>query len=167
LYAFISHSPATFPSQEPDIDNAPLARRKRRRTSPHELNILNKEFKLGSTPNKARRVEIAKVVHMTEKAVQIWFQNKRQALRKQSNVEKEVLELPLTDVPIHQQHEQQLQQSGHLTAAAPPPPPPPQPHAPMYPLPAQAQAPSPQHVPPIVSSTPTKPAKSNLSILIQ
>ncbi|CCG25149.1 Yox1 homeodomain-containing transcriptional repressor [Candida orthopsilosis Co 90-125] len=149
LYAFISHSPATFPSQEPDIDNAPLARRKRRRTSPHELNILNKEFELGSTPNKARRVEIAKVVHMTEKAVQIWFQNKRQALRKQSNVEKEILELPPTDVPIHQQHQQQLQQKSQHTTTS-------------YPVPAQPQ----EHAP-IVSSTPTKPIKSNVSIMIQ
>lgn len=95
-FAFISHSPATYPSQEPSIDNAPLARRKRRRTSPNELAILNSEFEIGSTPNKARRIEIAKKVNMTEKAVQIWFQNKRQSLRKQSNVEKEVTELPPT-----------------------------------------------------------------------
>ncbi|KAI5958160.1 YOX1 [Candida margitis] len=141
LYAFISHSPATFPSQEPDIDNAPLARRKRRRTSPHELNILNREFELGSTPNKSRRIEIAKVVQMTEKAVQIWFQNKRQALRKQSNVEKEICELPPTDVPIEQQLEQQQQH--------------------------QPTTPSEAVVFPIVSSTPTKPTKSNLSIMIQ
>lgn len=93
-YAFISHSPATFPNQEPSIDNAPLARRKRRRTSPNELSILNKEFEIGSTPNKPRRIEIAKRVSMTEKAVQIWFQNKRQSLRKHTAVEKEVTEIP-------------------------------------------------------------------------
>lgn len=156
LYAFISHSPATFPSQEPDIDNAPLARRKRRRTSPHELNILNKEFELGSTPNKARRIEIAKVVHMTEKAVQIWFQNKRQALRKQSNVEKEILELPPTDVPIHQQHVQQLQQQKGQLAPIPTA------TTSHIPLSAHSQEPA-----PIVSSTPTKPIKSNLSIMMQ
>lgn len=95
-YAFISHSPATFPSQEPSIDNVPLARRKRRRTSPNELSILNSEFELGSTPNKSRRLEIASRVTMSEKAVQIWFQNKRQSLRKASSNEKEVTELPPT-----------------------------------------------------------------------
>lgn len=99
-YAFISHSPATFPLQEPSIDNAPLARRKRRRTSPNELSILNKEFLVGSTPNKMRRIEIAAKVNMTEKAVQIWFQNKRQSLRKQLNHEKEVTELPPTPVAM-------------------------------------------------------------------
>lgn len=99
-WAFISHSPATYPSQEPSIDNAPLARRKRRRTSPNELSILNKEFEIGSTPNKQRRIEIAAKVLMTEKAVQIWFQNKRQLLRKHSNQEKEVTELPPTPMMV-------------------------------------------------------------------
>lgn len=96
-FAFISHSLQTFPSQEPSIDNAPLARRKRRRTSPNELNILNQEFMLGSTPNKLRRIEIANKVSMTEKAVQIWFQNKRQSIRKQSNSQGEITVLPPTD----------------------------------------------------------------------
>lgn len=95
-FAFISHSPATYPSQEPSIDNASLARRKRRRTSPHELSILNQEFQMGSTPSKARRIEIAKKVSMTEKAVQIWFQNKRQSLRRLKSTDKEVTELPPT-----------------------------------------------------------------------
>lgn len=95
-FAFISHSPATFPSQEPAIDNASLARRKRRRTSPNELAILNQEFVLGSTPGKSRRLEISKKVNMTEKAVQIWFQNKRQSIRRLRACDKEVTELPPT-----------------------------------------------------------------------
>lgn len=81
-FAFISHSQETFLSNEPDIDNARLARRKRRRTSPTELAILKDEFKKGTTPNKQRRILIAQKVDMTEKAVQIWFQNRRQATRK-------------------------------------------------------------------------------------
>ncbi|KAF6013703.1 hypothetical protein HII13_000950 [Brettanomyces bruxellensis] len=93
-YAFISHSPATFLSSEPSIDNARLARRKRRRTSPAELEILKAEFKKGTTPNRARRKEIAARVDMTEKAVQIWFQNRRQALRKHKVVKKMVVEVP-------------------------------------------------------------------------
>ncbi len=93
-YAFISHSPATFLSSEPSIDNARLARRKRRRTSPAELAILQAEFKKGTTPNRARRTEIAARVDMTEKAVQIWFQNRRQALRKHKVVKRMVVEVP-------------------------------------------------------------------------
>lgn len=94
-FAFISHSQETFLLNEPDIDNARLARRKRRRTSALELSILNEEFKIGPTPNKQRRLIIAQKVDMTEKAVQIWFQNKRQAIRKQSkkqnNIENDIL----------------------------------------------------------------------------
>ncbi|KAK6201709.1 homeobox domain-containing protein [Scheffersomyces amazonensis] len=154
-YAFISHSPSTYPSQEPSIDNAPLARRKRRRTSPNELAILNKEFTLGTTPNKARRLEIAARVSMTEKAVQIWFQNRRQSIRKQSNTEKEVTELP--SIPIHQhphiqhQHQQQLTVDGttvpttRLSVSS----------IPTLPLPSPDITSS--ILPPLISSTPTKP----------
>lgn len=86
--AFISHSPSTFPLQDPSIDNAQLARRKRRRTSPGELSILESEFKKCYKPNKLAREQIAGKVGMTEKAVQIWFQNKRQSQRKQQQIVK-------------------------------------------------------------------------------
>lgn len=99
-FAFISHSPATYPSQEPSIDNASLARRKRRRTSPNELAILNQEFEAGQTPNKARRIDLARRVNMTEKAVKIWFQNKRQLLRRLKLAEREITELPPTPEPL-------------------------------------------------------------------
>ncbi|KAK9379810.1 uncharacterized protein V2V93DRAFT_372402 [Kockiozyma suomiensis] len=81
-YAFISHSPSTYPHREPEIDNAPLARRKRRRTSPNELQILYSEFKRCSKPPRHVRQDIAERVGMTEKAVQIWFQNRRQSSRR-------------------------------------------------------------------------------------
>ncbi|AEY97302.1 FAER314Wp [Eremothecium gossypii FDAG1] len=81
-FAFISHSQETFLSQEPSIDNAPLARRKRRRTSKHELTILQQEFDQCRTPSKEKRIELATRCNMTEKAVQIWFQNKRQSMKK-------------------------------------------------------------------------------------
>ncbi|CAN3374649.1 hypothetical protein DIRU0_D22166 [Diutina rugosa] len=139
-WAFISHSPATYPTQEPSIDNAPLARRKRRRTSPNELSILNKEFELGSTPNKQRRQEIAAKVSMTEKAVQIWFQNKRQSLRKHSNQEREVTELPPTPAVMMVPPPPPAMVMAPMMYPAPPP------HHPMAMMPM-----------PLVSSTPTKP----------
>ncbi|KAK9468574.1 hypothetical protein V1512DRAFT_284912 [Lipomyces arxii] len=81
-YAFISHSPSTYPLHEPEIDNAPLARRKRRRTSANELQILYSEFNRCPKPSRHIRQEIAERVGMTEKAVQIWFQNRRQSSRR-------------------------------------------------------------------------------------
>lgn len=84
-FAFITHSQQTFPTKEPKIDNAPLARRKRRRTSTQELNILQAEFDICSAPDKKKRQELAERCNMSEKAVQIWFQNRRQAIKKQKN----------------------------------------------------------------------------------
>ncbi|GMM29142.1 Yox1 protein [Martiniozyma asiatica (nom. inval.)] len=81
-FAFISHTSTSFLSNEPSIDNAQLARRKRRRTSPTELKVLTEEFEKGDTPNRQRRQQIAQKVHMNEKAIQIWFQNKRQAIKR-------------------------------------------------------------------------------------
>ena len=73
-FAFITHSQETFPKKEPKIDNAPLARRKRRRTSFQELSILQAEFEKCPAPTKEKRIELADRCHMTEKAIQIWFQ---------------------------------------------------------------------------------------------
>ncbi|KAH3899491.1 Yhp1p SCDLUD_004936 [Saccharomycodes ludwigii] len=81
-FAFISHSQDTFPSDEPSIDNAQLARRKRRRTSKQELSILETEFNNNPTPTKDKRHEIALKCNMSEQSVQIWFQNKRQNVKK-------------------------------------------------------------------------------------
>ena len=139
-WAFISHSPATYPTQEPSIDNAPLARRKRRRTLPNELLILNKEFELGLTPNKQRRQEIAAKVLMTEKAVQIWFQNKRQLLRKHLNQEREVTELPPTPAVMMVPPPPPAMVMAPMMYPAPPP------HHPMAMMPM-----------PLVLLTPTKP----------
>ncbi|SMN17830.1 similar to Saccharomyces cerevisiae YDR451C YHP1 One of two homeobox transcriptional repressors (see also Yox1p) [Maudiozyma saulgeensis] len=82
-FAFITHSQETFGVKEPKIDNAPLARRKRRRTSVQELNILQAGFENCPTPDKKQRLALAERCSMTEKAVQIWFQNKRQAVKRQ------------------------------------------------------------------------------------
>lgn len=100
MYAFISHSPQTYPNNQPNIDNMPLARRKRRRTLVVELAILQKYFNICKTPNRSMRLEIASKVNMDEKSVQIWFQNKRQSMRKGERGVKQVTVIP--EVLIHQ-----------------------------------------------------------------
>lgn len=91
-FAFITHSQETFPSNEPTIDNAQLARRKRRRTSKNESDILKNEFELNPAPSKERRAELASQCNMSEKAVQVWFQNRRQNVRKKFKGNPELLE---------------------------------------------------------------------------
>ncbi|KAL2710408.1 Homeobox protein YOX1 [Kluyveromyces marxianus] len=96
-FAFITHSQETFPSNEPSIDNAQLARRKRRRTSKNESETLKREFEVNPAPSKERRAELAAICNMSEKAIQVWFQNRRQNFRKKLRSDSKQLNSPLTD----------------------------------------------------------------------
>ncbi|ANB14765.1 Pho2p [Sugiyamaella lignohabitans] len=51
--------------------------KKRQRATPAQLVYLKKEFEINNTPNAKTREEIGKKIDMTERSVQIWFQNKR------------------------------------------------------------------------------------------
>ncbi|KAG4302061.1 hypothetical protein PCANB_001615 [Pneumocystis canis] len=67
-------------------------KRRRRRTMPHELAILEEEYLKDERPNLLNRQRIAaKINSMSEnddkmgsREIQIWFQNKRQAMRRQT-----------------------------------------------------------------------------------
>ncbi|KAF3172035.1 hypothetical protein TWF225_010429 [Orbilia oligospora] len=84
-FAFITHSPATLPNNlPPDVDDASLARRRRRRTSHKDQIILEEEFAKCDRPDKHKRKEIAARVGLEDKQVQIWFQNRRQTHRRKS-----------------------------------------------------------------------------------
>lgn len=52
--------------------------------SPEDHNILEQEYKRNPKPDKAARLEIVEKVKLTEKEVQIWFQNKRQSSRRKT-----------------------------------------------------------------------------------
>ncbi|KAK6339157.1 hypothetical protein TWF718_008580 [Orbilia javanica] len=84
-FAFITHSPATLPNNlPPDVDDASLARRRRRRTSHKDQIVLEEEFAKCDRPDKHKRKEIAARVGLEDKQVQIWFQNRRQTHRRKS-----------------------------------------------------------------------------------
>jgi hypothetical protein len=51
--------------------------KKRQRATPQQLRVLQNEFKINSTPNAKMREKIGQKIDMTERSVQIWFQNKR------------------------------------------------------------------------------------------
>ncbi|KAF2759032.1 hypothetical protein EJ05DRAFT_537396 [Pseudovirgaria hyperparasitica] len=83
--AFVVHSPDTVQNNlPPDVDNKPLARQKRRRTSKEDEEILRAEYEKNSKPDKATRLDIVSRVALGEKEVQIWFQNRRQNDRRKS-----------------------------------------------------------------------------------
>ncbi|KAG2205564.1 uncharacterized protein EV154DRAFT_533011 [Mucor mucedo] len=54
---------------------------KRKRASPNQLVVLNRIFAQTYFPSTEIRIELGKQLGMSPRTVQIWFQNKRQALR--------------------------------------------------------------------------------------
>ena len=52
-------------------------KKKRTRTSPEQLKILQKAFTQDPMPNSAARLALAKKLGMNVRAVQVWFQNRR------------------------------------------------------------------------------------------
>ena len=54
---------------------------KRKRASPSQLSVLNHVFSQTSFPSTELRIELGKQLGMSQRTVQIWFQNKRQSLR--------------------------------------------------------------------------------------
>ncbi|KAK2628056.1 hypothetical protein QTJ16_002702 [Diplocarpon rosae] len=67
-----------------DSEGRPDNKQKRKRTSPADQAILEAEYRQYPKPNKAARAVIVEKVSMSEKEVQIWFQNRRQIHRRKS-----------------------------------------------------------------------------------
>ncbi|KAK5170443.1 Homeobox protein yox1 [Saxophila tyrrhenica] len=85
IYAFLNHSTETVSDNlPPNVDDKPLARQRRRRTSPEDQAILEAAYAHNSKPDKAARIQLAQQVALGEKEVQIWFQNRRQSSRRKS-----------------------------------------------------------------------------------
>ncbi|CAK4030582.1 transcription factor homeobox like [Lecanosticta acicola] len=84
-YAFLNHSASTVhQNQPPMVDDKPLARQKRKRTSQEDQTVLEAAYQKDPKPDKAARLELVKQVALGEKEVQIWFQNRRQSSRRKS-----------------------------------------------------------------------------------
>ncbi|GAA5950060.1 hypothetical protein JCM21900_001380 [Sporobolomyces salmonicolor] len=78
------HSATT--SQDPlGTSQNPLIPKRRRRTTPAELAILEDEFRKNSRPDQGERGRIAQRLGMTCRAVQVWYQNRRQKEKKESS----------------------------------------------------------------------------------
>lgn len=79
-FAFITHSLSTYPNDSPEIDDARLARKKRRRTSPEDLAVLEEEYQKCEKPTRQMRLCIANRVNMEERAVQVRVQQAPESL---------------------------------------------------------------------------------------
>ncbi|ORX90776.1 hypothetical protein K493DRAFT_150032, partial [Basidiobolus meristosporus CBS 931.73] len=56
--------------------------KKRRRTNRQEQVVLERSFQANSRPDTTTREKLASQLGMTMRAVQIWFQNKRQTTKR-------------------------------------------------------------------------------------
>ncbi|KAI8389367.1 Homeodomain-like protein, partial [Blakeslea trispora] len=61
----------------PFSDKEGSAPRKRTRATPEQLAILEKSFDLNPSPNNRVREQLSRDLGMSERSIQIWFQNRR------------------------------------------------------------------------------------------
>lgn len=60
----------------------PVHKRKRQRTNPEQLDLLEQMFQTNTMPNQQTRVQLAAELGMSARRIQIWFQNKRAKVRR-------------------------------------------------------------------------------------
>lgn len=68
----------------PPFDRDISPPRKRTRTSPEQLAVLEKSFSLNPSPNNRVREQLAHQLGMPERSIQIWFQNRRAKVKNQA-----------------------------------------------------------------------------------
>ncbi|PJF19750.1 hypothetical protein PSACC_00388 [Paramicrosporidium saccamoebae] len=68
---------ATVEILQSQIRKEEAPKKKRTRTTPEQLRILQKAFSADSMPNSSARLTLAKKLGMNARAVQVWFQNRR------------------------------------------------------------------------------------------
>lgn len=82
----LSPEPPKTSSTSKKTSSSKKFKEKRRRASPEQLAVLNKVFSQTSFPSTELRMQLGKQLGMKPRTVQIWFQNRRQALRMRSRV---------------------------------------------------------------------------------
>lgn len=78
-------SPSTTSSSQPTTNNSQpppsTNNKKRTRATPEQLAILEDTFKTNTSPNSKVREALAEKVNMSERSIQIWFQNRRAKMK--------------------------------------------------------------------------------------
>ncbi|KAJ3513311.1 hypothetical protein NLJ89_g3021 [Agrocybe chaxingu] len=73
-----SYSP---PPISPTSPEEPTIKKKRKRADAAQLKVLNETYARTAFPSTEERIALAKMLDMSARSVQIWFQNKRQSMR--------------------------------------------------------------------------------------
>ncbi|KAG2231937.1 hypothetical protein INT48_005652 [Thamnidium elegans] len=77
------HHQQKSPSLSPSLTSSPATaiKAKRRRANAKQLEVLNRVFDRTFFPSTQMRAELGRQLGMSPRTVQIWFQNRRQAMR--------------------------------------------------------------------------------------
>ncbi|EKM54477.1 uncharacterized protein PHACADRAFT_258345 [Phanerochaete carnosa HHB-10118-sp] len=75
----------------------PTIKKKRKRADAEQLKVLNETYNRTAFPSTEERIELAKKLGMSARSVQIWFQNKRQAMRQSSRQAASAVPPPATE----------------------------------------------------------------------
>ncbi|KAI0728152.1 homeobox-domain-containing protein, partial [Fomitopsis betulina] len=87
------------PSYTPEPQaQEPAIKKKRKRADAEQLKVLNETYNRTAFPSTEERADLAKRLNMSARSVQIWFQNKRQAMR-QSTRQAAAAGAPTTNEP--------------------------------------------------------------------
>ncbi|KAI8372869.1 uncharacterized protein BYT42DRAFT_518980 [Radiomyces spectabilis] len=112
--------------------------RKRTRATADQLAVLEDTFAVNVSPNSKLRKQLSEKLQMSERSIQIWFQNRRAKVkhmqkRAQMQMHQASIRAQMYYYQQQQQqhqhprphsHQQQRQYFQHLSATVPPPPPP-------------------------------------------
>ncbi|KAJ9122582.1 hypothetical protein QFC22_002011 [Naganishia vaughanmartiniae] len=96
------------PSSASQVPGTGSEQKKRRRTSPEELKILEDAYLVNTLPSSEDRTRLAERTGMTPRAVQIWFQNKRQTEKRKLT---QSMYPNVMIIPIHR-HQHSVEQPG-------------------------------------------------------
>ncbi|KAL1680388.1 hypothetical protein EV122DRAFT_262447 [Schizophyllum commune] len=80
-HAPMSYSPPPPISPASEADQSGTVKKKRKRADANQLRVLNDVYMRTAFPSTEERHQLAKQLDMSPRSVQIWFQNKRQAMR--------------------------------------------------------------------------------------
>jgi len=119
--------PAGYPdpsSHTYDPDNDSLSahnKKKRQRTSPDQLAILEQIFQTDKMPSQQTRVQLADQLGMSSRRVQIWFQNKRAKVKRGVSKSSEIS--PILESPTDSSRDGFASLSSSSTSISEPPSP--------------------------------------------
>lgn len=107
-----NHLTATNEDEEENTSStAPV--RKRTRATADQLSVLEDTFAVNVSPNSKLRKQLAEQLQMSERSIQIWFQNRRAKVKHMQKRAQMQMHQASIRAQLYQYHQQQQQQQQH------------------------------------------------------